>query len=442
MAAIAFANPFGWAALWQPFDYALHLSREPLFRGIGELQPVTPSTGWRYGLWLMVLGWPLLMLLRARRHGLDKVEGITAALVTAYALPSQRFLGVYALVAAPYLARDLETWIHERRWPRWTRPTGARAGLVALTCVAISIPEWTRPLLRPGVGVEMDRFPVAACDWIERHGVRGRGFEHFRFVGYQAWRFWPDRGRLPFMDIHQSGTPENRAAFAAAFTDPGSWDEIARRYRLDYALLDRRQRSGRELLDVIDADSTWALVFVDDVAALYLDRSTLGLAADTLAFRVLGGGASRLATLAAHADDPALQAPLRTDLERAVRESRQNATAHFLLASLDLAGERLPAARAHLLAALAVDPTLPQAHERLGLIALHEKRPQEAIDELERERAQNPATPGIDVGLGMAYLQLGAWEQARRSFESALAKDPGNAIARAWIDSLARARPR
>src|SRR5262245_12255318 len=139
MVAIAFANPFGWAALWQPFDYALHLSREPLFRGIGELQPVTASTGWRYGLWLMVVGWPLLMLLRARRDGLDKVEGITAALVTAYALPSQRFLGVYALVAAPYLARDLETWIHERRWPRWTRPVGARAALAALTCVAISI---------------------------------------------------------------------------------------------------------------------------------------------------------------------------------------------------------------------------------------------------------------------------------------------------------------
>jgi hypothetical protein len=361
MAAIAFANPFGWAALWQPFDYALHLSREPLFRGIGELQPVTIGTGWRYGLWLAVFGWPLLMLLRARRHGLDRVEGITAVLVTAYALPSQRFLGVYALVAAPYLARDLETWIHERRWPPWTRPAAARAGLVALTCVMISIPEWTRPLLHPGVGVEMERFPVAACDWIERHGIGGRGFEHFRFVGYQAWRFWPDRRRLPFMDIHQSGTREVRAAFAAAFTDPGSWDEIARRYRLDYALLDRRQRSGVELLDVVDADSTWALVFLDDVSALYLHRSTLGPAADTLAFRVLGGGASRLAMLATHADDPALQAPLRADLERAVRESRQNATAHFLLASLDLAGGRLPAARAHLQAALAVDPTIAVA---------------------------------------------------------------------------------
>jgi len=356
MAIVAFANPFGWDGLWQPFDYALHLSREPLFRGIGELQPVTASTGWRYGLWLMVLGWPLLMLWRARRHGFDVVEAISAALATAYALPSQRFLGVYALVAAPYLARDLEAWIQARRWPSWTRAAGARAALAALACVTISIPEWARPLLRPGIGVEMERFPVAACDWIERHGIRGRGFEHFRFVGYQAWRFWPDRGRLPFMDIHQSGTPEDRAAFASAFTDPNTWPEITRRYRLDYALLDRRQRSGQELLDVIDADTTWTLAFLDDVSALYLDRVTLGAAADSLGFRALFGSAGRLATLAAHADNPKLQGPLRADLERAVSESRQNATAHFLLASLDLAEEHFPAARAHLEATLAVDP--------------------------------------------------------------------------------------
>jgi hypothetical protein len=441
MAAAAFANPFGWSALWQPFDYALHLSREPLFRGIGELQPVSLGTGWRYGLWIMVIGWPLLMLLRAPRHGLDKVEAITAALVTAYALPSQRFLGVYALVAAPYLARDLETWIRDRRWPAWTRPAAARAALASVACIGLSIPEWSRPLLRPGIGVEMERFPVAACDWIERHGIRGHGFEHFRFVGYQAWRFWPDRGRLPFMDIHQSGTPQDRAAFASAFTDPSTWSEITRRYRLDYALLDRRQRSGTELLDAIDADTTWTLAFLDDVSALYLDRVTLGAAADSLGFHALFGSAGRLAALASHADNPKLQGPLRADLERAVRESRQNATAHFLLASLDMATEHLPAAAAHLRAALAVDPSLPQAHLRLAMIALEQKRPQEAIADLEFERAANPDVPGIDVGLGMAYRQLGASERARRSFESALARDPGNDMARAWLDSLAREQP-
>ena len=232
MAAVAWLNPFGWQQLWQPFDYALHLSRETLFRGIGELQPVSVSTGWRHGLWVMVVGWPILALLHARRRGVDAVELAICALVTAYALSSQRFLGVYALIAAPYLARDLEEWVSGRRWPDWTRSTPARAALAAGACVLIGIPEWRRPLLEPGIGVALERFPVAACDFMERAGVRGRGFEHFRFVGYQAWRFWPDRSRLPFMDIHQSGAPADRAAFAAAFTEPATWTNLARRYRL------------------------------------------------------------------------------------------------------------------------------------------------------------------------------------------------------------------
>ncbi|HET9327513.1 MAG TPA: hypothetical protein VFQ05_12135, partial [Candidatus Eisenbacteria bacterium] len=273
MAALAVANPFGWQQLWQPFDYALHLSREPLFRGIGELLPVSPSTGWRHGLWLMVVGWPVLALVHARRRGADWVELITCALVTALALPSQRFLGVYALVAAPYLARDLEHWVQARQWPRWTRTAATRAALAGISCVLIGLPEWSRPLLEPGVGIALERFPVAACDFMERAGIRGRGFEHFRFVGYQAWRFWPDRARLPFMDIHQSGSPADRAAFAAAFTDPSSWANLARRYQLDYVLLDRRQRSGVELLDEIDADTTWSLVFFDDTSALYAQRA-------------------------------------------------------------------------------------------------------------------------------------------------------------------------
>jgi hypothetical protein len=430
-------NPFGWRQLWQPFDYALHLSREPMFRGIGELQPVTLVTGWRHGLWLMVVGWPLLALWRAWRRGLDAIELATCALVTAYALPSQRFLGVYALIAAPYLARDLEAWVGARRWPGWTRSSAARALLAAASCVAIGIPEWRRPILEPGVGIAIERFPVAACDFIARHGVRGRGFQHFRFVGYQAWRFWPDRGRLPFMDIHQSGSPLDRAAFAQAFTAPESWPEIARRYRFDYVLLDRRQRSGAELLDVLDADSSWSMVFVDDVAALYVERASLPAVADSFGFRRLGGGTRRLAAqVAGAAADSALRSGLRAELGRALQSSRWNATAHSLLANLDMEQDDAAGARAHLHAALAVDPGFSSAHFRLGMIDLFERRAEDALIELDRERAVSGPVPGLDLARGMAYQTLGDRQRAMASFRAELARNPGNVMARAKLDSL------
>jgi len=94
------------------------------------------------GLWLMVAGWPLLILLRVRRHGLDWVEVLTCAAATAYAIPSQRFLNVYAVAAAPYLSRDLQEQVERWRWPAWTSRSGTRAPLASLACVAIGLGEW------------------------------------------------------------------------------------------------------------------------------------------------------------------------------------------------------------------------------------------------------------------------------------------------------------
>jgi hypothetical protein len=38
--AISFLNPFGWRALWQPFDYFLHGRHEAIFELVGELRPI------------------------------------------------------------------------------------------------------------------------------------------------------------------------------------------------------------------------------------------------------------------------------------------------------------------------------------------------------------------------------------------------------------------
>ena len=38
--ASSFINPFGWRALWQPFDFFLHLRHQLMYRTIFELKPV------------------------------------------------------------------------------------------------------------------------------------------------------------------------------------------------------------------------------------------------------------------------------------------------------------------------------------------------------------------------------------------------------------------
>src|SRR5262245_16035437 len=45
--AAAFANPFGWRAVWRPFEYVIVWRHDPLLSGISELQPLD----WSLNVW-------------------------------------------------------------------------------------------------------------------------------------------------------------------------------------------------------------------------------------------------------------------------------------------------------------------------------------------------------------------------------------------------------
>jgi hypothetical protein len=366
--AASFANPFGWRALWQPFEYVLHWRHEPIFLGISELRPVQWEHNLRNGLPVLLAAWLLLMLWRARRAGLDRVEALTFALFAGLGLSTQRFVGFLALAAVPSLARDLDAWIAGRRWPRWTSPAPARAAIAAIACVALSLPEWSRAEYPLGVGVEWNRSPVRACDFVAGHGIAGRAFNPFHFGGYMLWRFWPDRGRLPFMDIHQTGTREDRRLAAGAFASREARRALMARHPFDWALLDRRSAAGARLLDFFDQDTSWSLVFADDAAALYVKREprfeglvrAYGRHAWPAGWGGLGDVGRRCRA------DSAFRARAWAELEREAASSPWNSTAHNFMANLALLEGRGDEARRHLEAAMAVDPHLPQGRERLA----------------------------------------------------------------------------
>lgn len=438
--AVSFLNPFGWRALWQPFDYLIHVRETALFQGIGELRAVGWSGNETNGTFLVLIGWPLLLVWRARRAGLDVAESLTCLFFTAYALPSQRFLSVYALAAAPYLARDLDAWVTSRRWPRWTASPMARAGLVSAACLALAVPEWLRPdsPLRPGIGIDLTRYPIAACDFMAARDVRGRGFNQGRTGGYMIWRFWPDRSRLPFMDIHQGVPAEDRERYAAVFTDVRRWSDLDLRHRFDYVLLDRRQYGADRLYDHLDADTTWALVFADDAAVLYLRRGgPLAASAESLAYRVVPAGNEGIAALkSAWAADMGLRGRARTELERQVAASTFTSGALSLLADLALTEQRFTDARELLERALRANPETPSAHARLGMVAMWERDPERATREFERERRLAGSSATLEVALGFARETAGDRAGARRHYRAALRLDPAHAGARERLDAI------
>jgi len=425
--AITLVHPFGWRALTQPFEFFRFGRQEPILATIGELQPPRIAENLWNGFPLLALGWPLLVAWRWRRRGLDRVELLTLLAFGAMALSSARFLGNLALVAVPYVARDLDEWIRATRWPRWTARASARAGITVAASALAGYFEWSAPDPRPGIGIEMSQYPVAGCDWMDAHGVRGRGFNHFMEGGYLLWRFWPDRGRLPFMDIHQSGTREDRLLYMLAGARFARWRELDAKHRFDWVLLNRRQVAGDHLLDFLDADTSFGLVFVDDAAALYLKRRGALEPLVVGRYREIPAGRGRLAALGAACEaDSMRRARVRVELERQASESRWNATAHSLLASIALMEGRTTAARFHLERALDVDPLIPRTHERLGDLALAGGRARDALREYRLELVTNEPPPGIDLRIGSAYESLGDAKRARAHYRAELRRDPGN----------------
>jgi len=340
MVLVVFLNPYGWRAPARPLEYALFWRHDPILEGVSELQPIDWSLHRANGLPLLMAGWPLLALWRWRHAGLDQVELLMCAAFTALGLSGSRFVATYALAAAPYLARDVDALAEALPRPRWSTAAWTRAGLASLACITCGWTEWTRFQGPLGVAFDLRHTPRQACVFMEAHGVRGRGFNHFYLGGTLLWHFWPQRDRLPFLDIHpEDAPPEIRAAYQRAVTSAEGWRDLDGRYHFDYALLSRRYVDRFGLPDLLDADSTWAPVFIDDIAALYVRRrGPQAAVADSFGYRLLTGGRARWPVLVTRAaTDTALRAALIRELERQAGAAQSNFYGRQMLRAISAA---------------------------------------------------------------------------------------------------------
>lgn len=435
--AASLLNPTGWRALAQPFEFALFWREEPLYRLIGELHPLVWSTHLRDGLPALMLGWPLLLLWRARRKGLDLAETLLCLFFTAIAVSSQRFLGSYALAAAPFVARDLGALAATLRRPAWLARAAARGIVVAAACVALSLPEWIRPDLPLGLGLDLSGTPVAAGDFLRDHDVRGRGFNPFHFGGYLAFRAGTDRGRLPFMSTQPEQTPRaDRLLYPRIFGDPAAWRELDERHRFEYLVLDRGQDPGDRLPDLLDRDTAWVMVFADDVASILVRRhGRFAALADSFGYRVLPAGrVARAALLSACASDSVLRVRASAELRRQAATSPWAGRSHQMLGIIAAMAGRTAEARVHVERALQQRPLLPGLHELLGLIALEQGHAKDALREFQRERSLHGEQRRLNFEFGRAWQQLGQLDRARSAYRRELRIDPASEEAR---DSLA-----
>ena len=436
--AVSLVNPWGWQALWQPFAYFLYWRHEAVFQSIGELAPLDWSFNLPNLLPLMLAGWAALLIWRARARGSDRVEILMFLTFVPLAIGSQRFTGFLSVAAAPFLARDLDSFVRAAKRGSAPAAIWLEGAIVALACVGVCVPEWRRISTPMGIGIDWRIPPARACDFIVDHDIHGRVFNQFAAGGYMVYRFWPDRSRLPFMDIHQAGTLEDRYYYAWAQQDSSAWRFLDTKYHFDDVLLFTRQSADDSLIDWIGADTTrWALVESDDAASLFLRRDGRDASlAERWRYRVLPAGhAAWYPRLAAAIADAAKRHTLEAEFARAADSSPVNSRALTGLALLADADGREAEARALLNRAIRANPKEADVHRYLAELDLAGGDARGALSNLARERALSGESAELDAEVGRAWQRSGNAARARESYERALRLDPSQGAPR---DSLAR----
>lgn len=117
-----------------------------------------------------------------------------------------------------------------------------------------------------------------------------------------------------------------------------------------------------------------------------------------------------------------------------------NVESHLSLAGVLLTQEQLPAAQEHFEAALEnmkrSSPYWSYTYSMMGDIALKQRAPKEALDKYQKSLQYNPANVNSLIGKGIILEMKGDTQSAAEAYQSALAVEPLNMIARQRLINL------
>ena len=463
-ALVSLANPFGAAALRLPFEeFFLHLGgRTLLSRTIAEFQPplsgylVTPSI-----IAFVVLALVTALAILADSGRVRSFDLLAVAATLAVALRARRNIPIFALAAAPVLARHLRTLLasapaHLRSLvPERARRAGATVGCLALAvaCLALSadVASDRFYLRRPterwfGSGEIPDYFPEETARYVAASGIPGNVFHSLAVGGYliHAWR--GERG--VFIDGRNDPYLEGvLESYLKALADPAAFEDVVRRYQITAVLWPhQRALEGRALLSYLARGRGWVLVHLDPGAAVYLRadlmsptrldegpfppgrdrRAAYEDLARRLATRPFGGPPIREIALgeffSVSGDAAGAEFFYHTALARLPRSAA-------VLYGHALALERLGRereARAEYERAAAADPGYLPAVAALGSLLLDEGRLQEAERSLERAYGGGETSARLLTARARLFEQKGDVARAVASYREALSQAPGD----------------
>jgi hypothetical protein len=221
-----------------------------------------------------------------------------AAFTAVCALVSQYHLPIAAIAIAPPLARHLHLAI-ARRWRIGERPAASPSLWWINQAVLASLSVFI--LVRGGFLarriIATDPYPVAACEFMERRGLRGNILNEYDWGEYLIWRMAP--GSKIFIDgRYDTVYPVPLIAEYLAFKfNLRGGDLVLNDFPTDYILI-RSDSAARELLE---RRTDWKLIYRDGSALLYAPSGAPAALASDLPMRGTSSSA-----IAQSTDTPAM----------------------------------------------------------------------------------------------------------------------------------------
>lgn len=299
--AASFVNPYGYRIPAVLFGHVnLHDVELTILTGNMEWLPPTFS---QVPLFYVVMAlWGVLLIARLRR--IDPAELFFFAAFLYMGLSMIRHATLVSLLAGVFLPLSLHEGLGSWRDRVVTRgiTTLLVWGTVGVLAALLVLQGGKGRL---GLGLKAGQYPAGAADFIRQQNLPANLYNSYDWGGYLMWRLYPDY--LVFLD-GRSGSVELFEASIEIDEARDGWGRLLDRHGVN-TIVTRTcyydTGGPLKLISALAVNPDWALLYRDEVALVYVRRSTAGtkLLADELpsheAFRTMLAEASRL-----YADDP------------------------------------------------------------------------------------------------------------------------------------------
>jgi hypothetical protein len=260
-----------------------HVSSLYLSEVVAEWKPMTAETllftwsGWTFlALWTLSLfglvhGTGLIRNSRGRRDRLSRDQFCIIAFMMLLALTSRRMAPLFLIAGAPFwlppAIRSVRFCLApmERRMSRTFRVVTAWAIASLLAAVVWAIPS----VFSFGSGIDADRFPKAAVDYLENSNTIQRLYNAYNYGGYLIYRRIPSQG--VFIDGRAITVypAEFLTAFYTVYQKPNTFDALAASFRVDGVLLPIQSAQTRRLLAYLKSHPGWRKKYQDRQAIIF-----------------------------------------------------------------------------------------------------------------------------------------------------------------------------